>query len=448
MLKRKIFEKLKRNLNKGRMAVLVTGARQVGKTYLIRKAGEDFDNFLEINFIEHPEFKSLLSTSSSAEDILLGISAFADRKLVKGHTLIFFDEVQECPEIITAIKFLVDEGSYRYVLSGSLLGIGMKDIRSVPVGYMTEMELFPLDFEEFITACGVSEEVIKRLEENFREKREVDEFIHSRLMKLFRLYLITGGMPAAVSAYLETNNIQEVISVQKSIITLYKRDIAKYDQEDKLHIENIFDMIPSELNSQNRRFIMKDMGEKARFRSYENSFLWLKEAGVAIPVYVVDEPVVPLRASMSSNLFKLFLCDTGLLAAMYLEGIQLKVLSGEIDIDNGALVENFAAIELHSHGFTPYYLNNRKIGELDFLVEKEGKVIPLELKSGRKSSAHAALDNMLRIYGNEDSEAFVFHTGNIRKEGCITYLPVYLLMFLKKEDEADLIYRLDLEGLK
>ena len=333
MLKRKIASYIREFYNNSRNALLITGARQTGKTYSIREFGKTFKNFVEINFVDMPEAVNVFAGAKNSNDILLRLSAITRTPLVKGETLVFFDEVQKCPDIVTAIKFLVDEGSYRYIMSGSLLGVELKDLRSEPVGYMGVKEMFPLDFEEFISNIGINENIINSLREAWENLNTVDNFLHSKLMELFRLYLVIGGMPAAVNKYIESNNLQEVMTVQQDIIRLYKRDIAQYDPENKLYIEDIFDLIPPELNAKNKRFIMKRLNENAKFERYHNSFLWLKNAGVAIPVYNVEEPKVPLLLSRSRNLFKLFQNDIGLLAAQYSDGIQLRIITGDNDIN-------------------------------------------------------------------------------------------------------------------
>ena len=257
MLYRSITERIEQFFEKEKKAALmVTGARQVGKTYCIREyAKQHFKYVIEINFLEIPQAVALFENATGSDDILMRISALTDIPMEKDRTMIFFDEVQECREIVTAIKFLVEEGSYRYILSGSLLGVELKDIRSVPVGYMSIYEMFPMDFFEFCKANRVSEKVLDKLKNCFEEKIPVDGLIHDRMMDLFRLYLIVGGMPAAVQRYLDTNNLNEVMQVQKGIIQLYKKDIAGYDPEHKLYLEEIFQLIPSELNSKNKRFI-------------------------------------------------------------------------------------------------------------------------------------------------------------------------------------------------
>ena len=385
MLERRIKQEIRDFLDSDRKeALMVTGARQVGKTYIIREcAKEIYKNIVEINFVENQQAVKLFENITGSKDILLRLSALTDVPMIPGETLVFFDEVQECPEIVTAIKFLVEDGQYRYILSGSLLGVELKDIRSVPVGYLSILEMYPLDFREFCEANRVSQTVMDKLKECFEKKQPVDELIHEKMMELFRLYLIVGGMPAVVDAYIRTNNLKEVLRIQQGIVQLYYKDIAKYDKDNKLYLDEIFSLIPSELNNKNKRFIMKDLNENFRFSRYENSFIWLKEAGVALPVYCVQEPEIPLLLSKSTNLFKLFLSDVGLLASMYVDGLQLKILSREKDINFGAIYENVAVQELKAHGFELYYFNSKKQGELDFVIEYQGNVLPLEIKSGK-----------------------------------------------------------------
>lgn len=277
----------------------------------------------------------------------------------------------------------MEEGSYRYVLSGSLLGVDLKDLRSVPVGYMSVKNMYPLDFEEFIRNVGVGDSVVESVRKAWLDRTSVDSFVHAKMMELYRLYLVVGGMPDAVRQYLETNNLQTVIRIQRDIINLYKRDISKYDSGNKLYIEEIFNLIPPELNAKNKRFVLKNLNENAKFSRLQNSFLWLTDAGVALPVYNVEEPKVPLLLSRSRNLFKLFQSDVGLLAAQYAEGIQLRIIEGGSDINYGSVYENAVAQELTAHGFNTYYYNNKKRGELDFVVEMQGGVLPIEVKSGK-----------------------------------------------------------------
>ena len=450
MIKRKMEDRIRSFYNKDKKALLITGARQVGKTYIIREFGKTaFESFIEINFLENYTAQTLFENATSSADILLRISAITDKPLIPGKTLIFFDEVQECKELVTAIKFLVDEGSYRYILSGSLLGVDLKDIRSAPVGYMDVFEMYPLDFEEFTLANGVSERVIRSLRNAYENHTAVDAVVHERMMDLFRLYLIVGGMPSVVDRYLKTNNLQEVAQEQRAILAMYHQDIAKYDPRNKLYLEDIFAQIPSELNTKNKRFILKNLNENFKFSRYQNSFIWLKNAGVALPTFCVAEPTVPLMLNKSANLFKLFLADVGLLAAMYMDGIQLKLLNREKDINFGSIYENAAAQELKAHGYDLYYFNSKKQGELDFIVEMGGDVLPIEIKSGKDYARHAALDNVMSNPDYAIPVAYVFQNDNVKVDGKVVYLPVYMLMFLQKEmDNAPQIYKVNLDGLR
>lgn len=450
MLERRIEQEIRDFLKSDRKeALMVTGARQVGRTYIIREcAKEIYKNIVEINFVENQQAVKLFENITGSKDILLRLSALTDVPMIPGETLIFFDEVQECPEIVTAIKFLVEDGQYRYILSGSLLGVELKDIRSMPVGYLSILEMYPLDFREFCRANRVSQTVMDNLKECFEKKQPVDELIHEKMMELFRLYLIVGGMPAVVDAYIRTNNLKEVLRIQQGIVQLYYKDIAKYDKDNKLYLDEIFTLIPSELNNKNKRFIMKDLNESFRFSRYENSFIWLKEAGVALPVYCVQEPEIPLLLSKSTNLFKLFLSDVGLLASMYVDGLQLKILSREKDINFGAIYENVAAQELKAHGFELYYFNSKKQGELDFVIEYQGNVLPLEIKSGKAYTRHNALDNVLKDERYAIPQALVFCNENISTVDKIVYLPIYMIGFLENEKIDEYIYSIDLSALQ
>lgn len=454
MITRKADELIRNFILNDKRALLVTGARQVGKTYAIRKASKEcFENVVEINFVEQPDAIELFSEQKGAKDLLLRLSAFSKKPLVPGKTLIFFDEVQECKEMVTAIKFLVDEGSYKYVMSGSLLGVEMKDLRSVPVGYMDEIEMYPLDLLEFFEAIGIGPDVIAHLRKSFEERQPVDDFIHKRMLEALRLYLIIGGMPAAVQKYLDTNNLRRVYEEQRGIIRTYKRDITKYDSDRKLQIEEIYDLIPSELNAKNKRFILKELNEKARFSKYEDGFLWLKDAGVAIPTYNVEEPRVPLLLSKQRNLFKLFLNDVGLLAAMYGGNIQARLLCQDPNINFGSVFENLVAQELYAHGFTEeqqhslYYFNNKKQGELDFVVEYDNNVLPIEVKSGKDYERHNALSNVMANEDYDVPQAYVFCQENVQTKGKITYYPIYMITFFEQIQSEEKVYRFDLTGI-
>ena len=449
MLKRKITDYIEHFYKVNRGALLLTGARQIGKTYSIRKfAEEHFESFIEINFVEAPETVAIFSNAKNSNDILLRLSALTDKPLIKGKTLIFFDEVQLCPEIVTAIKFLVDDGRYRYILSGSLLGVELNNLRSVPVGYMGVKDMYPLDLEEFMWAVGVNENVISVLKTAWEGKQPVDDFIHGKIMDVFRLYLIVGGMPDVVNAYKENNNLQDVMEKQREIIRLYRKDISQYDTERQLRIKEVFDLIPSELNSKNKRFIIKDLNEKARMEKYKDEFLWLKDAGAAIPVYNIEEPKLPLKLASLRNLFKLFSNDVGLLACQYSDGIQLRILRGDDAINNGSVYENVVAQELLAHGFEElYYYNSKKMGEVDFVVELNGEVLPIEVKSGKDYVRHRALNNILDCQEYNIPQSIVLCNDNFSVKSKVLYAPIYMMMFIHKEQKTEMKFSLDLSGL-
>ena len=448
MIRRRIEETFERFFNDAsRKALLITGARQVGKTYIIREVGKShYESFVEFNFIRDEEAKKMFRNVADASEVLLRMSALAKTRLVSGRTLIFFDEVQACPEVVTFIKFLVEDGSYRYILSGSLLGVELKNVRSVPVGYMSEVQMFPLDFDEFVRANGVGEDVIAHLRDSFQGRKSPDAVVHERMMRYHALYLITGGMPAVVQKYLDTNDLKNVYDEQAAILKEYRRDVTQYDERLRMRLRYIYGLIPSELNKHNKRFYLKNVSERGRFDRAEDDFIWLKEAGVAIPVYNVDEPKVPLALAQKANLFKLFMNDVGLLCSLYMNGIQLKILNGETEINFGAVYENYVAQELAAHGFeTIYYYNSKRIGEVDFLVESNGDVLPIEVKSGRDFRSHAALDNMMSKGGFGIPSAWVLSkSGYVVSEGGITNMPIYFTMFLDSgAPSKPLIYKVE-----
>ena len=420
-----------------REALLVDGARQVGKTWSIREFGKrHFENVIEINFIKTQGAKELFKGVSDVSQLLVKISALTNQDLMPGKTLIFFDEVQECPEIVTFIKFLVDEGSYRYVLSGSLLGVELKNLRSAPVGYLREVKMYPLDFEEFIRALGVTTVVFEHVRERLQSFLPVDPIVHEKLKGLLHTYLVVGGMPAAVDVYLRTKNIARVVDIQQGILREYRKDATKYDRRNRLRILKAFDLIPEELNRKNKRFMVSELKEGSRFEREENTFQWLEEAGIGLPVRAVTEPRMPLRLSRRSNFFKLFLNDVGLLSAMYMDGIQYKMLSGEANVNFGSVYENFVAEELSSKGFPLYYFNSEKRpAEVDFLVEKDGAVLPIEVKSGKSYKTHASLDDLLAVSEYGLGRALVLSSANVSEDAArhVRYLPVYYLMFLRHD---------------
>ena len=436
-------------LKRSDKALLVTGARQIGKTWLIREeiAKSGYRKF-EVNFIDQPDLVDYLNVKMSANEFLVKLKMIMPEDCKPQETVVFFDEIQKCPEIVTKIKFLVEEGSFKYVMSGSLLGVELKGITSVPVGYLTVLRMYPMDFEEFMIANSVSKTTLEMLKAKFETCQPVDEFIHQKLLSLFFIYLIVGGMPDAVKIYIATKDIREVDKVQRDIVALYKEDFSQHESEDKkLKLISIYDIIPAELNKQNKKFVFTMLNKELKFDRYENSFLWLKDAGVALPVYNVEAPVISLKASKSSNVFRLFSNDTGLLTSAYPAETKLELINKNSEVNNGAHFENAVAQQLMANGLEPYFCKKKNIGELDVLVEMDGKVVPIEVKSGKAYKAHKSLDNFMKISDYHIEKAYVLSVANMEQEGSVVYLPIYMCYLLKERKIGKLIVNLDMEGL-
>ena len=440
---------IKEWLENSNKALLVTGARQIGKTWLIR---DEIDKSglkrFEINFIDQPDMVNYLNAEMSAEDFLVKLKMIMPEEYKIHETVVFFDEIQKCPEIVTKIKFLVDEGSFRYAMSGSLLGVELKGISSAPVGYLSIIRMYPMDFEEFMVANGISKTTLDMLKDKFETCQPVDDFIHQKLLALFFVYLIVGGMPDAVKKYIETKDIREVDKIQRDIVELYKEDFSQYEHEDKkLKLKSIYEIVPSELNKQNKKFVFTMLDKELKFDRYENSFLWLKDAGVVIPVYNAASPVIPLLASKTSNVFRLFSSDIGLLTSAYSAETKIELISQNGEVNNGAHFENAVAQQLLANGFEPYFCKKKNVGELDFLIEMGGRVVPIEVESGKNYKSHKALDNFMDVSEYHLERAYVFSTSNVEKEENIIYLPIYMSYLLKEPKIEQLIVNLDISGL-
>lgn len=435
MLHRKIEASIVDWIRNGKKALLIDGARQVGKTYIIRSilAKEDC-SYIEFNLLKTPEVAALLAKSETVDDMITNLSLFSDRPFVKGKTYLFFDEIQEFKELTTKIKFWVDEGSFRYVFSGSLLGVELKNIKSAPVGYLKTLTMYPMDFEEFLQLYNFTDDLKKSLYHSFVEKTPVNETVHGRMIQIFNMYLNVGGMPSAVERFRETRSLEDVISEHEDIVVQYKKDFTRYEKEEKKpYLTQIYDLIPAELNSSNKRFNFADIKKGLRYERSEDNFLWLASAGVALPVYNISEPTIPLLLNEKSSLFKLFLSDIGMLTTQYGRATKMQLLSDNQDINNGALYENAVAQELKAHGFKLYYYNSKKFGELDFVIEYRGKTLPIEVKSGKSYQRHSALSNVMEISNYAIEEAFVLSNYNVEVKGNIIYYPIYMLMFIKED---------------
>lgn len=295
--------------------------------------------------------------------------------------------------------------------------------------------MYPMDFEEFLQIYNFTDDLKQSLYRSFVERIPVNDAVHNRMMQIFNIYLNVGGMPAAVSRFQETHSLEDVIAEHTDIIAQYKKDFTRYESEDrKPYLTQIYDLIPAELNSCNKRFNYSDIKKGLRFERSEDNFVWLSQAGVALPVFNITEPSIPLLLNEKSSLFKLFLSDIGMLTTMYGKATKIQVLSDNPNINNGALYENLVAQELKAHGFKLYYYNSKKYGELDFVIEYHGKVLPIEVKSGKGYARHSALSNIMNVSNYSIDEAFVFTNFNVEVVEHIVYYPIYMLMFIENED--------------
>ena len=437
MLYRKFYDELvKWHKQEKKLALLIDGARQIGKTTLIRKFAKDCygDNFVEINFINTPSAKEIFAGDISVDAIISKLTLFLRRPLTPHKTLIFFDEVQECLEVRTAIKFLVDDGRFDYIESGSLLGINYKEIKSYAVGYEENRTMYPMDFEEFAIANGIQRSTFDLLKDCYEKRVPVDEFVHKQMMQLFTYYVIIGGMPAVVQEFVNSKDMGRVVGIQSDILKLYRKDITKYATTGKEKITLIFDTIPAELNAKNKRFMLSDLAKSARMERYESCFNWLTDAGIALPCYNLAEPKQPVAINKQHNLFKFYMADTGLLCAMCSGDVQYQIVNGNYGINEGSIMENMFAQQLKSNGFNLYYFDKQKVGEVDFIVEQHAELVPVEIKSGKDYKSHRALDNLLAVDEYKLKESLVFCIGNIEAEDKVVYLPLYMIMFFKKEN--------------
>lgn len=433
-----IYREVKNNImdwiNNSKKAMIVTGARQVGKTYIIREClKESKKDYIEINLLQDLRIKDILKRASYKDSfILLNQILLVTNKTISKSGIIFIDEVQECPEIVTMVNFFVEDGTYRFILSGSLLGVELKSIKSFPVGYVEILKMFPLTMKEFLLSYNVKNEIIEKLHKSFIDEIKVDESIHKIILDIFFRYLIVGGMPEAVNTSLNTKNIQDVMKIHEGIIETYKADFSKYDQNKKMSLLKTYDILPSELNSHSKRFTYSALDKNERARRYLDSFNWLVDAGVALPTYNVKDPLPPLKANEKRNLFKLFCSDVGLLTHMYGNEAIMSLLDGGKAFNFGAIYENFVAQELSAKNFSTFYWNSKKYGEIDFLIERDLKYLPIEVKSGKDYKRHSALTNM--VSNNFFDSAIVLYNGNVKKNDKICYYPIYMTMFINERD--------------
>ncbi len=438
MLFRKIEAQIEDHLKSDSRAImLIDGARQVGKTYIIRHVGQKlFENYIELNLVEDYVGARLFANAKTVEDFYLAVSMLAgDRMKEKENTLIFIDEIQAYPHLLTLLKFLAQDDRFTYIASGSLLGVTLAQTTSIPMGSIRMVRMFPLDFEEFLYANGMNALVVSSLRKKYERQESLDEATHAKVLDMFRKYLLVGGMPDAVNAFVTEKNIQLVRQIQSEIYAYYAADASKYDDGRKLKIRRIYDLIPSNLENKKKRVVAQSIENKRgkTFADYQDEFDYLISAGIALSVQAISTPVFPLIQSSGKNLLKLYLNDVGILSGiLYGNNIQA-ILSDEESINLGSVYECVVASELIAHGHKLFYYDNRTKGEVDFLIDDYDSLsaVPIEVKSGKDYTVHSALNAFV---SNEDyhvKKAIVLsNEREITTKNKITYLPIYDTMFL------------------
>ena len=443
MLYRKITSYIEDYLRSDSDKILILqGARQIGKSFSIREVGTRlYSNYVEINFVEDDEGEQLFKNIHKKEDFYLTLSMVAGDKLShRNDTLIFLDEIQHYPQYLTMLKFLREDNRFRYIASGSLLGITLQDTTSIPVGSITVKEMFQLDFEEFLIANGVGADAIASLRHSYNNRQSLSEEYHNYVLDLFKRYLLVGGLPDAVNTYLNTHNIVKVREIQDDIRSLYGSDASKYEKEHskKLLIRRIYEMIPSQMENKKKRVVAQDIrGKKGdRFDQYKEEFEYLISSGISLSVHAISNPHFPLSESLQKNLLKLYLNDVGLLTGLLYRNNIRPVLDDVCSINLGSVYESVVAQELRAHGHKLFYYDNRKQGEVDYLVDDHSSMAPhpIEVKSGKDYTIHSALNNLMK---NPDyhilSSTVISNEREVHQDGNITYMPVYFVMFMEND---------------
>lgn len=446
MLYRKFARRLEDFLNnEPRKILLVNGARQIGKSYIIRYVGKQmFKNFVEINLKADKEGMGIFQSVRSVDDFYLQLGAIAGDKLGnKQDTIVFLDEIQSYSHLMTMLKFLNEEGKYRYIASGSELGVALAQTPSVPIGSIAIEQMYPLDFEEFLLAMGCGQNTIDGVRRSFENRQSLNDSMHNYMLQQFKLYLLVGGMPDAINKFLENRNITQVRNIQRDIHTLYRIDASQYDEEKKLVIRNIYDLIPSNMENKKKRIIVKNIEGKSghkQYSDYAEEFEYLTNSGVVLQVRAISNPKFPLLESESKNLLKLYLSDVGLLTNL-LFGTNVNAVLGDVlSINLGSVYESVVAQELHAHGFQLHYYDNKQRGEVDFLIDDYDSltVLPIEVKSGKDYKVHSALDRFIATPDYHISRAVVLsNEQKVYDDKGITYMPVYYVMFFKNLSVAD-----------
>ena len=428
MLRRKILDKLEEWYDSGHYkAPLLHGARQVGKTTAVREfASRHYKHFVEVNFVKRPIAKQAFDGDLTTKTIVTNLSAMGFGPFVEGETLLFLDEIQECPNARAAIKFLVEENVYDYIESGSLLGINYKPVPSYPVGYEEKYDVYPMDFEEFLWAKGITHDVYDIVKASYRELKPVPDFIHQQLSRYYREYLVVGGMPEAVQKFVMVDDFREVVKVQKSIISTYRSDITNYAGKQAPLVKRVFDAIPSELGKQDKRFVLADIEKGASLRKYEDPTQWLIDAGVAYYSFNTSAFELPFEATENRRLYKLYMVDTGLLCSRLLKNMQFQVMNGNIEVNEGALTENYVACTLASHDVSLHYYDKKSKLELDFIIPDGDGISIIEVKSGEEYKKHASLNHARCNQAMRINRCIVLSRYNVEVDNGIIYLPLYM----------------------
>ena len=437
MLYRKIESTIESHLKSdSKKILLIDGARQVGKTYIIRYVGQKlYDNFIEINMVEDSLGDRLFANTKTVEDFYLQVSMLEGSKMKsKENTLIFIDEIQAYPHLLTLLKFLSQDDKFTYIASGSLLGVTLAQTSSIPMGSIRKIRMFPLDFEEFLYANGMNELVISSMRKKFERLEALDEPMHNKMMDFFRKYLLVGGLPDAVNSYLAEKNIQSVREIQSEIHDYYAADASKYDEEKKLKIRRIYDLIPSNMENKKKRVIAQNIENRRgkTFNDYSDEFEYLISAGIALNVQAISNPVFPLIESTGKNLLKLYLNDVGILTGILYGNNIRAVLDDERSINLGSVYESVVASELIAHGHKLFYYDNRNKGEVDYLIDDYDSLsaVPIEVKSGKDYTVHSALNAFVRNEDYHIKKAFVVSNERaVTQKGKIVYIPIYYIMF-------------------
>lgn len=439
MLYRKIAKRIEAHLaSQSDRMLLVDGARQIGKSYIIRWVGQKmFPNYIEINMEEDKLGSRIFAEAKTTADFYMALSVVAGDKMKdKASTLVFIDEIQAYDHLLTLVKFLMQEDRFTYIASGSLLGVTLKNTQSVPLGSLRIENMYPLDFEEFLYANGVGETAMDAMRERFNRREPLPDALHNKMLDFFKKYILVGGLPKAVKTYVESKNIVEFRAIQQEVHQLYGIDASKYEREHhkKLKIRRIFNMIPSNLENRKKRMVIKDIEDKSwkRTEDYIDEFDYLISAGIVLDVKAISQPSYPLVENSGKNLLKFYLNDVGLLSGIFYHNNIQAVLSDIKSVNLGSVYETVVAQELKAHGYPLYYYDNKKNGEVDFLIDDADSLstIPIEVKSGKDYMVHSALDKFLSIDEYNIHNAYVLsNERTVYTENRITYIPVYYIMF-------------------